>query len=499
MRRQIPVVLSTVRRVALADGRPTVPGFTESASTRVLPEAVSPRAWRALFLTSLATVLVGFNSTATNIALDDIQAGFSGASAADVGWGVAGFFIGTAAFMPLAGRLADRIGRKRMFQLGLLLFALSAVFSAVAPTVLMLNLSRVLQAIAGAALLPSSLALVLPLFPESRRSTAVGLWSAAGPLGAGVAPAAAALILAAAGWRAVYLVSAPVALLMFWGGWKMLRELPIPPNQQRLDLVGAAGGTIAVAAVVTAIMQGRVWGYFSPITITVAVIGVAALGLFVANSSRHPEPLLNLHLLRRRGVFVANTVNFLGSITSQPLWIVWPLFMKNVWNFSTLQVGLGVTLGPVTAGCSTLVFSRLADRIGSIGLCRLGTMLQMAAVSWHLTQLGSEVNFWSDFAPGILMYGLGWGMSIPLLNGVALEWVEEKFFAETNGLYGTLRYASGAIGTAMVFALLTTTRGIEALPYYERILAVFLVATTLSAMAMWIPVGKAPPRNSWAR
>ena len=499
MRRQIPVVLSTVRRVALADGRPTVPGFTESASTRVSPEAVSPRAWRALFLTSLATVLVGFNSTATNIALDDIQAGFSGASAADVGWGVAGFFIGTAAFMPLAGRLADRIGRKRMFQLGLLLFALSAVFSAVAPTVLMLNLSRVLQAIAGAALLPSSLALVLPLFPESRRSTAVGLWSAAGPLGAGVAPAAAALILAAAGWRAVYLVSAPVALLMFWGGWKMLRELPIPPNQQRLDFVGAAGGTVAVAAVVTAIMQGRVWGYSSPITITVAVIGVAALGLFVANSSRHPEPLLNLHLLRRRGVFVANTVNFLGSITSQPLWIVWPLFMKNVWNFSTLQVGLGVTLGPVTAGCSTLVFSRLADRIGSIGLCRLGTMFQMAAVSWHLTQLGSEVNFWSDFAPGILMYGLGWGMSIPLLNGVALEWVEEKFFAETNGLYGTLRYASGAIGTAMVFALLTTTRGIEALPYYERILAVFLVATTLSAMAMWIPIGKAPPRHSWER
>jgi len=194
MRRQIPVVLSTVPRVALADGTPTAPDITESPSTRPKLEAVSPRAWRALFLTSLATVLVGFNSTATNIALDDIRAGFTGATAADVGWGVAGFFIGTAAFMPLAGRLADRIGRKQIFQLGLLLFALSAVFSAVAPTVILLNLSRVLQAIAGAAMLPASLALVLPLFPESRRSTAVGLWSAAGPLGAGVAPAAAAFI-----------------------------------------------------------------------------------------------------------------------------------------------------------------------------------------------------------------------------------------------------------------------------------------------------------------
>ena len=98
--------------------------------------------------------------------------------------------------MPLAGRLADRIGRKRIFQLGLLAFALSAFFSATAGTVITLNLSRVLQAFAGAAILPSSLALVLPLFPESRRTTAVGLWSAAGPLGAGVAPGVAALILA---------------------------------------------------------------------------------------------------------------------------------------------------------------------------------------------------------------------------------------------------------------------------------------------------------------
>ena len=251
---------------------------------------------------------------------------------------MAGFFIGTAAFLPLAGRLADRIGRKRIFQLGLLLFALSAVLSAVAPTVLALNLSRVLQAVAGAALLPSSLSLVLPLFPDSRRSTAVGLWSAAGPLGAAVAPAVAALILSYGGWRIVYLISAPIALLMYWGGRQMLRELPTPAGQQRLDVVGAAAGTVAVAAVVTAIMQGRVWGYSSPITITVAVVGAAALGLFISNTSRHPEPLLNLHLLRRRGVFVANTVNFFGSITSQPLWIVWPLFMKNVWNLSLIHI-----------------------------------------------------------------------------------------------------------------------------------------------------------------
>ncbi|PDH68157.1 MAG: hypothetical protein CNE88_06290 [Acidimicrobiales bacterium MED-G01] len=448
-----------------------------------------------MWVASLATVLVGFNSTATNIALDDIQSGFVGATAADVGWGVVGFFIGTAAFLPLAGRLADRIGRKRIFQLGLLVFALSAVFSATAGTVITLNLSRVLQAFAGAAILPSSLALVLPLFPESRRTTAVGLWSAAGPLGAGVAPGVAALILAGSGWRIVYLVSAPVALLMFWAGQSLLKELPTPPNQQKLDVVGAAAGTVAIGAVVTAIMQGRVWGYTSALTSVVAAVGVLSFVLFVANSFRHPEPLLNLHLLRRRGVMVANTVNFLVGITSQSIWIVWPLFMKNVWNFSTLQVGMGVTLGPIAAGFSTLTFSRLADRIGSIGLCRLGTALQAVAVFWNFTQLSADINFWSDFAPGIMLYGLGWGMSIPLLNGVALEWVEEKYYGETNGLFSTVRYVAAAIGTAAVFALLTVNSGVEALPYYDRILGFFLVASASGALAMWIKIGKSPKRS----
>ena len=189
MRRQFSVFLSAVPRIQLADGsnRSYLKSETlKSADDKT--EAVPARAWRALFVASLGTILVGFNTTATNIALDDIQRGFPGVSAADVGWGVAIFFIGTAAFLPLCGRLADKIGRKKIFQMGLLLFALSAVFSATSPSVWLLNLSRLLQAFAGAAILPSSLALVLPLFPESRRTAAVGLWSAAGPLAAAIAP-----------------------------------------------------------------------------------------------------------------------------------------------------------------------------------------------------------------------------------------------------------------------------------------------------------------------
>tara|TARA_B110000008_G_scaffold266900_1_gene293531 strand:- start:1296 stop:2783 length:1488 start_codon:yes stop_codon:yes gene_type:complete len=491
VRRQFSVVLSAVPRIQLADGsnRSYLKSETlKSADDKT--EAVPARAWRALFVASLGTILVGFNTTATNIALDDIQRGFPGVSAADVGWGVAIFFIGTAAFLPLCGRLADKIGRKKIFQMGLLLFALSAVFSAASPSVWLLNLSRLLQAFAGAAILPSSLALVLPLFPESRRTAAVGLWSAAGPLAAAIAPSAAAFILSIGGWRMVYLVSAPVALLLFISALFFLDEVLVNKNRQRLDVLGAAAGTIAIAAVVTAIMQGRLWGYSSVATVGVAALGAFSLVLFVVNSLRHPEPLLNLKLLRRRGVWVTNLANFLIGISSQSIWLVWPFFMKNVWDYSTVGIGVGLTVGPVAAFTSIIIFSRVADRVGPIRLCRLGACLQILAIGWQLVRLGSDVNYWADLAPGIMLFGFGWGMSVPLLNGIALAWVEESFFGETNGLFSTVRYASAAIGTAAVFAILTTTVGELALPYYDRILGFFLVTTVLAALSLWIPIGK---------
>ena len=439
-------------------------------------------------MASLGTVLVGFNSTATNIALDAIQNSYLGATAADVGWGIAGYMIGTAAFLPLAGRLADRVGRKLIFQAGLVLFALSAVASALAPTVWTLNLARVVQAVGGAAVLPASLSLVLPLFPESRRTTAVGLWSAAGPLAAGIAPGVAALLLGTVGWRVLYFVSAPVAVLMFLAAWRVLRELPTPETSQRLDVTGATAGTVGLAALVTAIMQGgRVWGLTSPVTLAVAAVGMGSFAWFVANSLRHPEPLLNLHLLGRRGVWVTQLANFLVGISSQSIWLIWPLFMFNFWGYSENQVGLGVTVGPIVAGASTVFFSRLGERWNAIALCRTGAAIQITAIGWQVMRLGTQPDYWGEMAPTIALFGLGWGMCVPLLNSVALAWVDESYFGEISGLFNTLRYAASAIGIAGLFALLKDESG--SLVYYQHVLAFFLICAVAAFVSLWIPIG----------
>ena len=172
-------------------------------------------------------------------------------------------------------------------------------------------------------------------------------------------------MLSLAGWRVLYLLSAPVAALMFLAGLWILTELPLPPTQQRLDMLGATAGTVALAAIVAAVMQGRTWGYTAPVTLAVAAAGVLALGLFLFNSQRHPEPLLNLHLLRRRGVWVTNLSNFLIGISSQSLWLLWPFFLAGVWGYSVGGIGLALMPGPITAGISTVLFSRLGER-GSV-------------------------------------------------------------------------------------------------------------------------------------
>jgi len=485
---------SPVESIGVSPGPPTVrfqlSDETDSPSTAIAYEEVSSRAWRALIVASAGTVLVGFNATATNLALKDLADAFPSASEAAIGWIVAGYFIGTAALLPLGGRMADRLGRKRVFQAGLLLFALSAAASAAAPSVWLLTAARVLQSLAGAMILPSSLALVLPMFPDSRRPRAVGLWSAAAPLAGSIAPSAAAGILSVSSWRAMYFISAPLALLMFIAGQRLLDELPRAQSAGRFDILGATAGTVGVAATVTAIMQGRFWGYTAAPTIVVAAVGVLGLITFVASSLSHPEPMLNLRLLQRRGLWVTNASNFAVSITSMSIWLVWPLFLRNVWGYSTFLVGLGVTAGPLSAGTSTVIFSKLADRVGQARLVRIGMFIMICSVTWHMTRLRAEGNYFIDFLPGIMGFGFGWGMSAPMQNSLALQWVGESRWGETNGLFNTLRYAAAAFGAAGVFAFLDTGGSAEAVPSYTRTLQFFLVAALVGWLAMLIPIGQ---------
>lgn len=446
--------------------------------------SVSSRAWRALAVGSAGYVLFGFNSTATNLAFGSIADTFSGVSESTVSWVASGYFIASAAFLPLGGRLADRVGRRRIFNVGLAIFALSAVLSATAPTVWVLIGARVAQAVGGALVIPASLSMALPEFPSARRSSAVATWAAAGPLSAAIAPSGAAALLEATSWRWVYLVSAPVALAALGLSYLFVAESSGDDDDGRLDFVGTAVAVAAVALLIVGISQGTSWGWTSPLT-SIVIVGALGLGaLFLRRSLHHPTPLLNLSLFRIPEVLVANLANFAMSVTSLSIWLIWPLWLGRVWDYSTAQVGLAITIGPVVAGPAALFGGRLADRYGQRWLMIIGTAISTSAVTWSFFRFSSEPNYLVDFMPVVAGFGFGWGLSNPSMNSWALSSVPQAVFGEVNAAFNTIRNFGAAIGTAGAIAIVGSADRPDAIDAYARANLFFAVWVGLSFVAV---------------
>ena len=234
------------------DGSRAAPTTTAADGTVV----VTRQAWLALAISGIGQVLWAFNLTATNIAFDQIDADFPEGTAT-VGLVASGFFVGSASLLLVAGRFADRIGRRRIFNSGLVLFAVAAVGSAVAPNIWILIATRIIASAGAAFVIPAGLAMILPLFPRERHGTAVGAWSLSGPIAGMIAPAGTAIVLGISSWRVVYFLTAPLALAALAAGAFVLRESKAEREPGPLDIPGAVVGTTLVGTLVIVVGQGN--------------------------------------------------------------------------------------------------------------------------------------------------------------------------------------------------------------------------------------------------
>ncbi len=449
-------------------------------------EVIPAGAWKALAIGAAGFVLVGFNSTATNIAFGSIADSFSSVPESTVQFVSSGFFIGTAAFLPLAGRIADRRGRARVFKTGVAIFALSAVLSALSPNVWMLIASRALQSVGGALIIPASLSMVLPMFPASRRSTAVAAWAASGPLAAALAPSASAGVLEVSSWRWLYFLSGPMALAIFVIGVRTLREETEPDGRGRLDVVGAALGTAGIALVVFAVGKGSDWGWGSPTIVGCFVSAAVFIGAFVVQSLRHSQPMIDFALFRRRQVWMTNLANTFISVTSLSIWLVWPLYLGRVWGYSDLQIGLGLTAGPIAAGSMTLVGGRIAERVGHRLPIQVGSLTMVVAVGWCWFVLDADGGYLSSFLPGVICFGIGWGFSSPTMNGYALEAVPEPAWGTMNAAFNMFRNVAGAIGVAAAVAFVGDSDRTDMLAAFDRAWAFLFAMTAIGAAITFV-------------
>ncbi len=434
-------------------------------------------------------LLAAFVGTATNIAVPVLEEEFPNAGLATISWVVSGFNVAQVTFMLLGGRLADRIGRKKIFLQGLTIFAIGAALSGIAPSIGLVIAARIGQAIGVALMLPSSLATVLPQFPQERHGSVVSLWSSMGVFGAAIAPTIAAGILQVSSWRVVFLAAVPVALLAIIAGRRILEpgELPVEPGP--LDLVGAATGTLAIGALTFAIVQGRIWGWTDLRIISTVVAALISAVIFVRSSRSHPEPLLDLDLLRIPAFTVTTGASALLAMSTSATWFLYPLFVTEVWGYSILQVGLAMTPGPLVLVVIAPIAGRLADEYGYRKLLIFGATMATLGTAWMAWRLRPDEIYVRAFLPGTISIGLGMAFMLGPANAAALRDVPGAQLGAANATYNMARMAMSALGVAITAAIIGDTEVGQRLDAFKLSwwVMVFVMATSPVLLALRFP------------
>ena len=410
------------------------------------------RRWQVLTVVSVAVFMVSLDLFIVNIAFPHIAGDFDGAGPAAMSWVLNAYAIVIAALMIPAGRMADRAGRKRTFLAGMLLFAAGSALCGAAPSLAVLVAARVIQAAGAALLVPTSLALLLPEFEPAERPAAIGIWAAVGGIAAAAGPPLGGLLVEAS-WRLVFLVNVPVALAAVYYGRRLLRESR-DETQVRPDLLGAALLAAAVGVLALALVKAPQWGWGDERTVGGLALAVAGLGWFGRRCATHPSPVIEPSMLRVRSYALASTASLLFSAAFAAMLLGCVLYMTGVWGDSALRAGLALSPGPLMAATFAATSGRFANRLGQRALATTGLALFALACVWWRLRLGTEPDYAGEMLPGLLLTGIGVGLTLPALASAASASMPPARFATGSAVFTMSRQLGYVLGVSILVALL---------------------------------------------
>src|SRR5258708_627382 len=416
-----------------------------------------PHRYRVLVIGSVPTFVASLDLFIVNIAFPSIKHDFAGTSDATLSWVLSAYAIVMAALLVPAGRLADLLGRKRLFMGGLITFVGPSALCAAAPGPASLIAARVVQAAGGAILMPTSLAVLLAEFQPQQRALAVAVWSATGAVAAAAGPPVGGLLVQAS-WRWVFLVNLPIGLITALLAARVLSESRDPDRKGFPDLAGAALLVLASSALMLAIVQGQSWGWTSVRVLGLIVGSVVLTAAFLYRSVRHGAPVLELGLFRSRAFSAANIASTLFFAAFGAMLLSNVLFLTRVWHEDILTAGLQISPGPIMAAAFAVPGSILSSRYGQRAIAAAGALLFAVGGAWWLTHVGLEPHYATEVLPGMLLGGAGVGFVIPTLAVAVAAPPPPARFATGSAVYGMTRQFGAALGVAVLIAVLGTPR-----------------------------------------
>jgi EmrB/QacA subfamily drug resistance transporter len=411
------------------------------------------RKWWTLAAVSFGLFMIMLDNTIVNVALPSIQSSLH-LKISELEWVVAGYALTFGALMLTGGKLADLMGRRLIFVVGLVIFTFSSLACGLAGSAGILIAARVVQGIGAALMNPATLSIIAVTFPPRQRGTAIGIWAGISALALAIGPLVGGLITEHINWNWIFFINVPVGAIAILAAFAFIDESRDTSHEQRPDLPGLVSSAVGLFALSYGLIEANNYGWTSTRIITAFAVAAIGLVAFVLLEMHQRLPMLDLGLFRNRGFSGANSVMLLVGLAMFGVFFYVSLYVQQVLGYSPTQAGASFLPWTLLIILLAPQAGRLSDRIGPRPLVAGGMVLLAASLFWF-SRMGVHESFWG-LLPGMLLGGFGMSAAMAPTTAAAMSSVRPDKAGVGSAVLNSMRQVGGSLGIAIMGAIVAS-------------------------------------------
>jgi EmrB/QacA subfamily drug resistance transporter len=412
------------------------------------------RKWWTLFAVSFGLFMIMLDNTVVNVALPTIQDDLH-LKTSELEWIVTGYALTFGAFMLTGGKLADLMGRRRIFVIGLIIFTASSLACGLANSAGLLIGARVVQGLGAALMNPATLSIIVATFPPRQRGTAIGVWAGVSALALAIGPLVGGIIVERLSWGWIFFINVPIGVLGIVAAYMLIDESRDTSKEQRPDFPGLATSTIGLFALSYALIEANNFGWTSTRILVSFGIAIVSLVTFLLVEHYQRLPMLELALFRNKRFAGANTVMLLVGLAMFGVFFYVSLYIQNVLGYSPIEAGASFLPWTVLIVILAPLSGRLSDKYGSRPFVTSG-MLVLTLTLILFSRMDENTTFWG-LLPAMLLGGVGMSLAMAPTTAAAMQSVSPDKAGVGSAVLNSMRQVGGSLGIAIMGAIVASS------------------------------------------
>ena len=412
------------------------------------------RKWWTLGAVAFGLFMIMLDNTVVFVALSSIQSDLH-ISQSELEWVVSGYALTFAVLMLTGGKLADMLGRRRIFIVGLAIFTASSLACGLATGAGFLIGARVVQGVGAALMNPATLSIIVATFPPRQRGTAIGIWVGVSAMALAIGPLIGGILTEQINWSWIFFINVPVGIAGIIVSRLFITETRDESEEQRLDLPGLLSSAIGLFGLTYALIEGNNYGWGSARILASLAVAAVALVTFVLLEHRQRVPMLDLSLFKNSTFAGANVTMLLVALAMFGVFFFNSLYLGQVLGYSPIQTGAAFLPLTVLIVFVAPLAGRFSDKIGSRWLMGAGLVLLSASLLSFST-LGVDSSFW-DIVPGLVLGGFGMSLAMTPTTAAAMGSVPVDKAGVGSAVLNSMRQVGGSLGIALMGAIVAAS------------------------------------------